>query len=235
MEQWTIHISPYFTNLNLAVFQALLSSNSEDSYFSHLCSPFPPIGIDNFVWELHDPDDLPSASFFRNLEKIPPGTSPPWHHPNALGLVDRSSTVEGHLVELYQASLIRKPSETRIRHLVGVEIFDKNVVGWHNASLTGWAAIYIYSIVTWMCDGPACQTWVFVGNQLDLRAAVFGGVAISLTYIDFSGFAGIFSTAKFHNLFVTFPGFECQWGECYHYFRVTCHDAAAHNMIHIDK
>lgn len=195
-------ISPYFTNLTLAVFQALPSSNFEDSYFSHLCSPFPPIGIDNFVWELHDPDDIPSASFFRNLEKYHPGTSP--HgitqttiHPEALrpslGLVDRSSTVEGHLVELYQASLIRKPSETRIRQLVGVEIFDK--CGWMTQCISnrlrGNIYIYMYSIVIWICDGPACQmslfrcwdAWVFVGNQLDLRAPDFGGVAISLTYI----------------------------------------------------
>lgn len=128
-------ISPYFTNLNLAVFQALPSSNSEDSYFSHLCSPFPPIGIDHFVWELHDPDDIPSDSFFRNLEKIPPGTSP----------VDRSSTVEGHLVELYQASLIRKPSETRIRQLVGVwDLWQK--CGWMTQCISKRlrGTIYIY-------------------------------------------------------------------------------------------
>ena len=132
-------ISPYVTNLNFAEFQALPSSNSEDSYFSHLCSPFPPIGIDNFVWELHDPDDIPSASFFSQpgtnitLALHPHGITQTTIHPEALrpslGLVDRSSRVEGHLVELYQASLIQKPSETRIRQLVGVEIFDKNVVG----------------------------------------------------------------------------------------------------------
>ena len=279
MEQWTIRISPYFTNLN--------SSNSEDSYFSHLCSPFPPIGIDNLVWELHDPDDIPSASFFSQ-----PGTNSPWHFtpmtsptlkPFALhwDWWDRSSRVEGHLVELYQASLIRKPSETRIRQLVGVEIFDKNVVGWHNASPTGWEAIYtciyiciaLYSIVIWICDGPACQmslfrcwdAWVFGGNQLDLRAPDFGGVAISLTYIEFFRICRNLFNRQIHNLFLTLPGFEChqhfwillksffregkgepfslafktttriQWGECYHYFRVTCHHAAAHNMINVDK